>query len=141
MPPEPPGGIYTYAEPVPTRLVFRCQLCDREPDEATYRGLTAQLQELRFGEYVDASPGGWLVWHGRGPYGPNRYACREHRAALRDFVRKHYGTLGWHPHARVLGDLPAEVRQELAAPAAKGRRATARQRWLSRYGTGFPGRI
>ena len=68
---------------MPTRLVFRCQMCDEEPDGATYGSLSAQLQELRFGEYVDAAPGGWLVWHGRGPYGPTRYACREHRVELR----------------------------------------------------------
>lgn len=123
---------------MPTRLVFPCQLCDEQPDEATLRSLTAQLQELRFGEWVDASPGGWLVWHGRGPYGPTRYACREHRVDLRDFVRKHYGTIGWHPHARVLGDVPDEVSRELAAPPAEGRRATARQRWLVRSGAGFP---
>jgi hypothetical protein len=126
---------------VPTRLVFRCQLCDAEPDEETYRSLAAQLQEMRFGEYVDAVPGGWLVWHGRGPYGPTRYACRGHRVALREYIRKHYGTLGWHPHARVLGDVPAEVSGELAEPPARGRRASARQRWLSRYGAAFPGRI
>jgi hypothetical protein len=123
---------------VPVRLVYRCQLCGEQPDEPTYRSLTAQLQELRFGEYVDAGPDGWLVWHGRGIYGPTRYACPEHRVALRSFVRKHYGTLGWHPHARVLGDLPPQLREELAGPAPRGRRASARQRRLSRAQSSFP---
>ncbi len=123
---------------MPVRLVFRCEFCEAEPVAEAERSLTAQLQELRFGEYVDA--GGWLVWHGRGPYGPTRYACAEHRVALREFVRRHYGTIGWHPHARVLGDLDPEVRRELSGPPTRGRRATPRQRQLSRQG-GFPGLV
>jgi hypothetical protein len=60
--------------------------------------------------------------------------------ALREFVRKHYGTIGWHPHARVLGDVDPGVRRELAGPEAPSRRATPRQRQLSRQ-SGFPGLI
>ncbi len=126
---------------MPVRLVFRCQFCEAEPDSRAEQSLTAQLQELRFGEYADAGAGQWLVWHGRGPYGPTRYACAEHRVALREFVRKHYGTIGWHPHARVLGDVDPEVRRELAGPPPASRRATARQRRLSRGQGGFPGLV
>ena len=125
---------------MPVRLIFRCEFCEAEPGPEAERSLTAQLQELRFGEYVDAGTEGWLVWHGRGPYGPNRYACAEHRVTLREFVRRHYGTIGWHPHARVLGDLDPAVRRELAGPPSPGRRATPRQRQLSRQG-GFPGLV
>jgi hypothetical protein len=28
---------------------------------------------------VDAEPERWLVWHGRGIYGANRYSCGDHR--------------------------------------------------------------
>ncbi|HEY8771413.1 MAG TPA: hypothetical protein VIM03_12785 [Thermoleophilaceae bacterium] len=55
---------------MPSRFVFRCEVCDSEPDEETQRTLTSQLAELRSGEYVNAPPGGWLVWHGNGIYGP-----------------------------------------------------------------------
>jgi len=114
---------------VPTRLVFRCEFCRREATGDAERSLVAQLQDLRAGEYSDADD--WLVWHGRGIWGPTRYACAEHRIALRDEIRKHYGTLGWHPHARVLGDVPPVVRQQMAEQAPK-RRLTARQRRLMR---------
>jgi hypothetical protein len=115
---------------MPARMIFRCDVCGREADGDAYRSLMSQLQDLRFGEYSDADD--WLVWHGRGIYGPARYACGEHRIALRDYLRKHYGTLGWHPHARVLGDVPREVREQMAEPRPKGRRATERQRALLR---------
>ena len=121
---------------MPTRLIFRCEICGCEANGDAERSLIRQLQDIRFGEYSDA--GQWLVWHGRGIYGPARYACAEHRIALRDYLRKHYGTLGWHPHARVLGDVPEEVRRELAGPEPKGRRSTARQRRLLRDGGGGP---
>lgn len=114
---------------MPTRLIFRCEFCRREAAGEAERSLVEQLQDLRSGEYSDADD--WLVWHGRGIWGPTRYACAEHRIALRDRIRKHYGTLGWHPHARVLGDVPPEVRRQLAQPVPK-RRLTARQRRLMR---------
>jgi len=55
------------------------------------------LRELVFGEYLDVPPGRWLVWHGRGPLGPTRYACEEHRGDLVADVREHYGTIASHP--------------------------------------------
>jgi hypothetical protein len=94
------------------------------------------VQDLRFGEYSDADD--WLVWHGRGIYGPIRYACGRHRIELRDYVRKHHGALGWHPHARVLGDVPPKVREQMAGPKPKGRRSTPRQRRLLRASRGSP---
>lgn len=117
---------------MPIRLIFRCEFCDAQPDADTQRSLEYQLSELEWGQYTDAGPGQWLIWHGKGLYGPTRYACAVHRIALRDYLRKHYGTLGWHPHARVLGDLPPEVHRELQPPLAPKRERSARQRWLRR---------
>lgn len=125
---------------MPSRFVFRCESCDVEPCEETQRTLTSQLAELRSGEYVNAPPGGWLVWHGNGIYGPTRYACCEHRVELRNLVRKHYGTLGWHPHARVLGNLPPEVIQQVD-PERRVRRATPRQRQLFRQSGRYSGGV
>jgi hypothetical protein len=82
---------------VPARLVFRCEHCGVEPDLVTQTSLERQLLHQRFGEYVDAGPGGWLVWSGRGIYGRPLYACGDHRGELTAFVRQHYGTLGPHP--------------------------------------------
>jgi hypothetical protein len=84
---------------MPTAVVFRCEICEARPDADTQVALERQLLDLRHGEYVDADPGRWLTWHGRGIYGPNRYACGEHRGDLKALVREHYGTLGWHPWA------------------------------------------
>ena len=74
-----PGAPYV-AWPVrssrmPVRVRFRCQFCDAKPDPETQRRLERGLRELVFGEYLDVPPGRWLVWHGRGPLGPTRYAC------------------------------------------------------------------
>jgi hypothetical protein len=82
---------------VPVRIRFRCQFCEGSPDPATQRTLEQGLRELVFGEYLDALPGRWLVWHGRGPLGPVRYACEAHRGDLVAFVREHYGTIAPHP--------------------------------------------
>jgi hypothetical protein len=82
---------------VPTRLIFRCQFCDALPDSESQRALERQLRELVFGEYLDILPGRWLAWHGRGPLGPTRYACPEHRGDLTAYVREHYGTIAPHP--------------------------------------------
>ena len=57
------------------------------------------MLDLRHGEYVDADPGNWLTWFGRGMYGRTRYSCGEHRGDLKAELREHYGTLGWHPWA------------------------------------------
>lgn len=45
---------------------------------------------MRHGEYVDAQPGHWLTWHGRGLYGRHRYACGEHRMELKAVLREHW---------------------------------------------------
>jgi hypothetical protein len=82
---------------MPVQMLFRCQFCDAAPDPETQKALEGQLRELIFGEYLDALPGRWLVWHGRGPLGPTRYACAEHRGDLTAYLREHYGTIAWHP--------------------------------------------
>jgi len=117
---------------MPARLIFRCQFCGEQPGEQTRRSLQAQLLDLEWGQFTDAPPGQWLLWAGKGPYGETRYACAEHRIALRDFIRKHYGSLGWHPHARVLGDVPPEMRRELQGGPALKRERTPHQRRLRR---------
>ena len=85
---------------MPTRLIFRCQFCAAAPDETTQRTLEQQLRELLFGEYLEVPPGRWLAWHGRGPLGPVRYACPEHRGDLVAYLREHYGTIAPHPWKR-----------------------------------------
>ncbi len=85
---------------MPVKLIFRCQFCTAAPDPLTQLSLEAQLQELTFGQYLDAHPGPWLAWQGRGLYGPARYACPDHRGDLTAFLRYHYGTIGWHPWKR-----------------------------------------
>jgi hypothetical protein len=85
---------------MPVRPVFRCEFCGARPDHETQRELQRQMLDLRFGEYVDAGPGNWLTWHGRGLCGRTRYACCDHRGELKAEVRSTYGTLGWHPWAR-----------------------------------------
>jgi hypothetical protein len=82
---------------MPVHVVFRCEVCGARPDPETQAALEQQLQDVRFGEYVDAEPGHWLVWHGRGLYGAIRYACGEHRGELKADLREHYGTVGPHP--------------------------------------------
>jgi hypothetical protein len=77
------------------------------------------MLDLRFGEYVDADPGNWLTWHGRGIYGRTRYACGEHRGDLKADLRETYGTVGRHPWAK--GPHPWA-----------GRRGTDRARRLAR---------
>ncbi len=81
------------------RLVFRCQFCERAPDPLTQLSLEAQAREILWGQYLDVGAGTdrWRVWHGRGFYGPTRYACPDHRADLCAEIRFHYGSLGWHP--------------------------------------------
>jgi hypothetical protein len=82
---------------MPVRMIFRCQFCDAMPDPETHASLVRQLHELVFGEYLDALPGRWLVWHGQGPLGPRRYACPDHRGELTAYLRVHYGSVGWQP--------------------------------------------
>ena len=78
-------------------MVFRCEFCDAVPDDATQRSLEGQLREWICGEYLDALPGRWLVWHGHGPFGRNRYACGTHRGELTAAIRETYGCLGPQP--------------------------------------------
>ncbi|HEX8160190.1 MAG TPA: hypothetical protein VF526_22650 [Solirubrobacteraceae bacterium] len=82
------------------RLRFRCQFCDCRPDPLTQLSLEKTVAQIASGTYVDAMPEKWLVWHGRGPYGPMRYACPDHRGDLVAYLREHYGTLGPHPWKR-----------------------------------------
>src|ERR1700731_2405642 len=104
---------------MPVAVVFRCCVCGVQPDTETRSDLERQMLDLRHGEYVDAEPGGWITWHGRGVYGPHRHACGAHRGELKAFLREHYGTLGWHPWAK--GPHPWA-----------GRRGTDRARRLAR---------
>jgi hypothetical protein len=82
------------------RFIFRCQFCADVPDPLTQMSLECAMREFVWGAYQDALPGKWLVWHGRGLYGPARYACKEHRADLVSYLRSHYGTIGFHPWKR-----------------------------------------
>lgn len=97
---------------VPTKVVFRCQFCQARPDAETQYWLEQQLLDVRHGEYLDAEPGNWLTWHGRGGYGPNRYACDEHRGDLKAMLRTEYGTLGRAPWA--MGPHPWRYRKGTA---------------------------
>lgn len=103
------------------RLIFRCEFCDARPDEETEAGLVESLSLLMFGTYADIEPGNWLVWHGRGIYGPARYACALHREALKEHLRKHYGTLGPHPHAQ--GPHPVGMLRRETSEQMRRRRA------------------
>ena len=59
-----------YRDVMAVVVVFRCDICGARPDPETQFSLERQLLDLRHGEYVDADPGRWLTWHGRGIYGP-----------------------------------------------------------------------
>ena len=82
------------------KLIFRCQFCAAQPDPLTQISLESTVREISWGQYLDAMPGKWLVWQGRGLYGPARYACERHRGDLTAYLRHHYGTVGWHPWKR-----------------------------------------
>ncbi len=77
-------------------MIFRCQFCDRQPDPLTQVTLVCSMRQTIWGEYQDALPGRWLIFHGRGLFGPPRYACEEHRGDLVAYLREHYGTVGFH---------------------------------------------
>jgi hypothetical protein len=79
---------------MPISLRFRCQYCDEQPDPLTQVNLVAAMRQTTFGEYQDALPGRWLIFHGRGLLGPPRYACAAHRGDLVAFLREHYGAVG-----------------------------------------------
>jgi hypothetical protein len=95
------GGREVYsADTVSVRFIFRCQFCDAQPDPLTQLSLQEAMRQFVWGAYQNALPGRWLVWHGRGLYGPARYACPEHRGDLVSYLREHYGTIGFHPWKR-----------------------------------------
>lgn len=79
------------------RLIFKCEICGECPDDLTRGSIERQLLHARFGEWVDAYPQKWLIWHGNGIYGATMYSCGKHRGELKSFVREHYGAIGWHP--------------------------------------------
>lgn len=123
---------------MPVRLLFRCQFCAAEPDPETRRSLEEEALDMEWGQYTDALPSGWLVWHGKGIYGPTRYACADCRIKLRDYVRYHYGTIGWHPHARVLGNVPQHVHDQMKGrPPRVGNRTPEQRRARMRRSGGF----
>ncbi len=64
------------------------------------------MLDRRFGEYLDAQPGGWLIFTAGGPLGSKRYACPEHRDDLTAYVRRHYGAVC---HAGVHATEPYEA--------------------------------
>jgi hypothetical protein len=106
---------------MPCRLIFRCDLCGAEPDQLTQVSLERQLLHYRFGQYVDCGPAGWLIWHGRGPYGRVLYSCQDHREQLRAYVIKHYDG----PHARSTTIYPSLPPDDLEF----ARRRAAYQGW------------
>ena len=81
-----------------------------------------------FGTYADADPGNWLVWHGRGLYGPTRYACSDHRDTLKSHLRKHYGTLGFHPFAEGPHP-PGALRRETSGQMRRRRALLTYSKW------------
>jgi hypothetical protein len=110
---------------VSVRFIFRCQFCDAQPDPLTQIALQGAMRQIVWGAYQNAVPGRWLVWHGRGLYGPARYACEDHRGDLVAFLREHYGTLGPHPWKRP----PYPNSLESADTDHAWNVATRRQRW------------
>jgi hypothetical protein len=76
------------------RYVFRCEVCGAAPDEATRGAIARQYREDMVGEFIEAMPGRWLVWHAGGLLGPARYACRQHRTRLMAKLRYHYAYTG-----------------------------------------------
>jgi|GEM_PF-3602839 len=81
------------------RVIFRCDHCDAQPDDATHRTLMGQLRDRTFGEFRDALPGGWLIWTAGGPLGSRCYACAAHRGELVSRQRRRVGTIRCGVHA------------------------------------------
>ena len=102
------------------RMLFACELCGARPDGATRRGLHEQLRAARPGVYLDAHPGGWLIWSGGGLYGRPRCACPSHREDLTARLRAQYGTLG-----RAVWDSEPHAARRAEPPGATGEPATA----------------
>jgi hypothetical protein len=110
---------------VPVSFIFRCQFCEAQPDPLTHLRLQGAMREFVWGAYQNALPGRWLIWHGRGLYGPARYACPDHRGDLVAFLREHYGTIGFHPWKRP----PYPNSLESSDTDHAWITATRRQRW------------
>ncbi len=106
------------------RLIFRCEFCDEQPDQLTQISIERQMLHHRFGEWVEAGPGAWLIWHGRGPYGRQLYACGDHQRELFSYVRKHYAG----PHANSRRVYPSLAPDDLEAARRRARH----------YGWGMP---
>ena len=106
-----------YSARVTYRLVFRCRTCGSEPDQLTQVSIERQLLHYRFGEYVDAGPGHWLIWHGRGPYGRTLYACGEHRSELRAYLLKHHAG----PHTKSTKTYPSLPPEDYAMARRRAR--------------------
>ena len=85
---------------MPVNVIFRCEFCDAVPDADTQAALEGQILVQAFGTYIDVLPGRWLIWTGRGPLGPKRYACAKHRGDLTALLREQYGSIAWHPWKR-----------------------------------------
>jgi hypothetical protein len=110
---------------MPVRVIFRCQFCAAVPGAATQRSLEGHMREWICGEYLDALPERWLVWHGHGPFGPMRYACPEHRGELTAYLREHYGAFGpqaWKrpPYATTRRDAYTDRAIRRAAGGSRG---------------------
>lgn len=76
------------------KVVFRCEHCDVRPDRLTQRTLERQVRDRTLGQFLDAQPGGWLIWSAGGPFGARRYVCAEHREQLIGYVKRHHGRSG-----------------------------------------------
>ena len=76
------------------KILFGCEHCQARPDRAMQRALERRLRDGLVGRFLDAQPGGWLIWTAGGPFGSRRYACDEHRAELVEWVRMHHGSRG-----------------------------------------------
>ena len=61
---------------MPVSLRFRCQYCDAQPDPLTQISLVSAMRQMTFGEYQDALPGRWLIFHARGLFGPDALRLR-----------------------------------------------------------------
>jgi hypothetical protein len=79
---------------MPVKYWFCCDICGCVADDATRASIGATSREDLFGEFIDAMPGRWLVWHAGGLLGPMRYACSEHRKDLLRNIRFHYAYTG-----------------------------------------------
>lgn len=116
------------------RLLFRCERCDALPDRDTQRVLQGELRDRGVGEYIDAQPGGWLIWTAGGALGSKRYACPQHRVDLTNDLRAHYrgcpGVWRTEPYRRLWPDGFSDVDEHelaellgLAGPLAQEQRA------------------